>query len=270
MFILITGIFSKKNQDIKRILSGYIVPYAIFDSIYVLWCLVVGKESYLLIIIPTYVYWYILCIAIQKMMLSYIKFKSVIFLIVLGIQIGTIFVSEEIWRVLSIGRVVLLFPIFYIGYLIPMEKLHEMRNKKLISLIIGFVSLCTNMILYKIQIVPISGTHDYYTSLAELGIKYIYMITTFGLFISLNALLPENNKVLSRWGRNSLIVYLMHPFFVDVVGHFVRHSVDSDILSAVICIVVSVFITSVLSLDIFRRLYDLCIGKINKALRLVR
>ena len=268
MFIFMTGLFSKKKQGIKRILSAYIIPYIIFDSIYVLWCMVVGKEANLLILIPTFVYWYILCIALQKLMISCIRWKPVIFIIVLVIQVGTLFVSETVWRFLSIGRVGLLFPIFFLGYNFPIDKLYEMRQKKFISFIIGFFSLSVTMALYKLKLVPISATHNYYSSIAELGVKYIYMLTTFGLFIALNSLIP-NSRILNRWGRNSLLVYLLHPYMTDIIGYFVRHSVNSDYLSAVICITSSILITAILSLDVFKNAYDYCMGKINKALRLM-
>lgn len=105
MFILITGLFSKKKQSFWKIVSAYIVPYIIFDSIYVVWCMIIGKETDIPLLIPTYLYWYILCIAIQKMLLQKIHRKYILAIIVIAIQIITLFVTEDIWRVLSIGRV---------------------------------------------------------------------------------------------------------------------------------------------------------------------
>lgn len=269
MFILITGLFSKKEQKFLRIVATYIIPYIIFDLAYVLWCLVLGKEANLNILIPTYVYWYILCIAIQKLFISKIKSKTILASIIVFVQVWALFVPEKVWRILSIGRVALLFPIFCFGYSFPIEKLRNMRNRKTFSIVVGLVSLGINMLLYEARIVPVSATHNYYSSFAELAIKYVYMITTIGLFICLNSIFPVN-KVLSRWGKNSLLVYLLHPYFTDVIGYLLKNVINNNTVSALICVFAAIIVTNILSMDRFRKMYDSCMKRINTVLRLER
>ena len=269
MFILITGLFSKKEQSIRKIVSAYIIPYIVFDISYLLWCLVLGKEANFLILFPTYVYWYILCIAIQKLMLYRIKNKLYLFLIVIALQIGAIYVSEDVWRFLSIGRVALLFPVFYFGFLFPLKKIQEMRSHKLLAIVLGLLSLGINMWLFRSHIIPISATHNYYSSFIELIGKYMYMFTTICLFFCLNALLPTK-KFLSRWGKNSLVVYLLHPYFTDVTGYILKRLSFSIPISAFFCVIASILITTLLSSDLLRTIYNRIMNTINVMLNLER
>lgn len=64
MFISISGYLSKHHTDKKKILRNYIVPYILFDIFYVMYTLMLGNiQIYNLnILIPSYVYWYILCL----------------------------------------------------------------------------------------------------------------------------------------------------------------------------------------------------------------
>lgn len=273
MFILITGLFSKKEQSVNKIISLYILPYIIFDLIYVIWCLLLGKNANVGLLIPTYVYWYILCIAIQKLIVWKISNKYIILLCIIFIQIGTLFVPEDTWRILSIGRVALLFPIFYLGLSISFDKLCLLRRNKFLSILIGTGSIFINIVIYfslsNSGLIAISAAHNYYSSLAELAIKYVYMCTTVGIFICANAILPEN-KTLCRWGRNSLIVYLVHPYFIDVISFVIKNVIKDSYISALLCIVFAIAITNFLSIDIFRKIYALCMKKISRILNLER
>ena len=160
----------------------------------------------------------------------------------------------------------MLFPIFYVGYLIPLEKIEKMREQKWIFLVIGILSITVNLVLYRLEIVPISATHNYYDTIGELCIKYIYMLTTVGLFLFLNSWVP-GDKLLCRWGRNSLIVYLLHPYFADVIGYLTRHYIRTEFISTIICLAASIIITWVLSLESIRNIYDSLMKKINRLLR---
>lgn len=50
-------------------------------------------------------------------------------------------IGEEMWNILAFGRVMLLYPIFYLGYLIPISSLVKIQKKdnlKTLSIIFGY------------------------------------------------------------------------------------------------------------------------------------
>ena len=81
--------------------------------------------------------------------------------------------------------------------------------------------------------------------------------------------MPENNKRLERWGRNSLIVYLLHPFLVDVIKTIIEKSTMRwNTLLYVILLVVTAIVTDFLSADPLKELYYKFIGNIYKLVKL--
>jgi fucose 4-O-acetylase-like acetyltransferase len=86
MFILISGILSKKETNFKNIIGSYVIPYIIFDFAYVIFGSLIGQPVSWNVLVPSYVYWYILCIAIMKLMFS--KGRAEIALIVSKVELS--------------------------------------------------------------------------------------------------------------------------------------------------------------------------------------
>lgn len=117
MFMLIFGLLSKRTVTFKKAIKNYLIPYILFNILYMVWLLLRGEKVEWNVLLPTYVYWYILALFFMRLLLSKCK----------GDCLNSFYsffsplIGEEMWNILAIGRVILLCPIFYLGYLIPIS-----------------------------------------------------------------------------------------------------------------------------------------------------
>ena len=90
------------------------------------------------------------------------------------------------------------------------------------------------------------------------------MIFDFCLFTGMAATIPDSRTFLSRWGRNSLIVYLLHPFAVDIVKALLgKLNVQWTTLFYFIAIPIALLITDFLSRENIKTIYDTIKKKIS-------
>lgn len=70
MFMLISGYLSKRPINLKKAIKNYLIPYILFDLLYLMWLVIRGQEVSWNILFPTYVYWYILALFVMRLILS--------------------------------------------------------------------------------------------------------------------------------------------------------------------------------------------------------
>lgn len=258
MFILISGYLSKRGNSLRKIFWNLFVPYIVFDFLFVLVTKVFGGSDYTWnILYPAHALWYILCLAIMRLIISYLPRKSLPW-ILFGCFVLALLstqLSENTWRFLSLGRIVLLFPIFYVGYSMPPDKMRTIRSGKRRWAILGILLLVTiEWLLLHYKLVDGSATHNYTDAPIGVLIKYFYMVLTLFWFACFSTLVSGRSSMLSRWGRNSLIIYLLHMYFVLVCHRLFK--VNDEWLMLILMGVGSFVITDLLSLDIFKSFYD--------------
>lgn len=272
MFMLISGYLGKRQTPIRKIVRNYFIPYIVFDYVYVIYAVLRGGTPIknLNILTPTYVYWYILCLGIIKIMSSS-RIKKEIF-VVIGVIITLLApaLKKETWLFLSLGRVALLWMVYYVGMRLSDSFLVKVRKHKWCGVVLLLVCVLVEIFLLSIGMVTITwATHDFPNTVKDSLLKYVYMIITIVSFFSIAAIVPENNKRLERWGRNSLIVYLLHPFLVDVIKTIIEKSIMKwNTLLYVILLVVTAIVTDFLSADPLKELYYKFIGNIYKLVKL--
>ena len=260
MFILISGYFSKSEYTWRKFLKTCIIPYIIFNLLYTLFTVVLGgADGSFNILIAQNGYWYILCIGIMRMLYVLIKRIYILIPVSVLISVPLVFVSEDIWRFLSLGRVFLLMPIFLIGIKLSNKEIDFVRTKKLLFAGIGVLCLAGEFLLLYFNVVNTHwATHNQPDSIVNLLLKYGYMlIFTLGCFGALVSLIPRFNiPVITQCGRNSVTVYLIHFFVVKVVLWGIKKvHLNWNIPLFAGLVVLSVIIAYLLSLDVITGLY---------------
>lgn len=272
MFMLISGLLSKRSVTLKKAIKNYLVPYILFDILYMVWLLLRGETVEWNVLLPTYVYWYILALFFMRLLLSKCR-KGVIAVIFFILSFFSPLIGEEMWNILAIGRVILLYPIFYLGYLIPissMGKIRKKNNLKAISIILGLSCIVIETSFLINGIVDVTwATHDYSDVLKDYFLKvvYIYLFVVCE-FVFLCVVAPSKVTFINRWGRNSICVYLMHPFLVDIVkAVFNRIGIVNTGITFILYVVFAILITDILSRDSIKRIYDIMLNTIAIMLR---
>ncbi|EEQ59556.1 acyltransferase [Clostridiales bacterium 1_7_47FAA] len=266
MFILISGYLSKKKWTYKKMLRNYILPYIIFDLLWVVYSLIRGTVSAaeLNVLVPTYVYWYILCLCLMRI----VAFTTVLNKIFLPISVVLTIISpligKDIWLVLSLGRVALLYPMFYLGRSYLKEFVSKAREKKITMVILMSACICGELLLLRNHITDITwASHDYPLNMTECLLKYVFMFFVVGVFTGLVALVPNRKIFLTKWGRNSLLVYLIHSFVIDVLKVvFGKINVEWNTPFCFAAVLTAVIITEFLSNERLKKLYDVMMLKI--------
>lgn len=200
----------------------------------------------------------------MRLIIYYVPRKVLPWIAVLCIPLSMLFtqMSKETWSFVALGRTVLLFPIFYIGYRIRPEKMERIRHIKRRWATVGIISLIViEWVLFVFHVEGGIFTHDYTSNPVYALLKYVNMILVIVWFLCFAILLPGKIKWLSRWGRNSLIVYLLHMYFISAINRFVN--ISDGWLVITLMVICAFGITQLLSLDIFKRIYDNILSRLK-------
>lgn len=267
-FILISGYLSKRRNGIKKLVITCLVPYVVCNSAFVCFAIVMGWDYNINILLPTYSYWYILCIFFMRLAIHTVdKHKWVLILIILA-NFFALYIPETIWRVLSIGRVFLLFPVFYIGFKVNAKHLQWINQNKRSVTVVGLMAIITETILLKSgRISVLWATHSYPKNIETLLFEWLYMFIALTICAVLYIWMPTS-KVIERFGRNSMIVYLVHPFLVVVLGQTCRGlQITNGVKQFIITLLGTFLITYMLSLECIAHGYHKILKKIENITR---
>ena len=219
---------------------------------------------------PSYVYWYILSLFFMRLLISWCDRGELCFAIVILSMFSGI-CNRTIWNFLSLGRVVLLYGIFYLGYRCQFSLLNKIRTRyKYQCILLGCGALIGETLFLIMGVVDITwATHDYSVYFWDYILKYIYMfVFSIGIFALLMTV-TFDIKCVKHWGKNSLIIYLIHPFAVESVRTVVKLSgISNTMVIYIVFLIASLLITEVLSLNSTRRIYDYFMIHVLKMMRI--
>lgn len=224
-FILISGHFSKtikSKNDLKKIGKTLLLPYIVFQLLYTLYYKnVFGDRVVFEIFEPRYALWFLLSMAIWKLLLwAFGSHKLMVLIsIVLSLVIGYI---SEVNEWLSLARTFFFFPFFLLGYYLNRENFMKLKNK----LNIGIASILGIGILIfvygygdvrwkewffgRIPYEDISYGILEIGALSRLAVYGAMFIATY-IFLSL---VPKKQQWYTDIGGKTLVVYLLHLFVV--------------------------------------------------------
>ncbi len=86
MFMLVSGYLSKKPTNLRKIFKNYIIPYVVFDFLYAIFIVLFhhGALTNLNVLVPIYVYWYILCLGLLKVIIGSRQMSNLLLIIALS------------------------------------------------------------------------------------------------------------------------------------------------------------------------------------------
>ena len=236
LFIFIGGLFAKKTVDSVPFRYEKVISYlllSLFMKIlnYVVKLICLGKASFSLLS-DNSVSWYIFATAIHIMIAHLLRnckpWKILATSFVIAILAGYV---NEIGNVFVLSRIIVFFPIFYLGYMLDPDKLLAFLQKPwvricsvlvLIAIFAGFyITLDKSYYLRRL----FTGNNPYY----EFGgiwhilggpLRICSYTISFLVGTAILSLIPNKRIPLITWsGSRTLTVYALHRAVQYIIGY---------------------------------------------------
>lgn len=234
VFVFLSGYFVNLNLDIKiyfkKILINIIFPLVIFELIYESFNFLVlgGLSGYLKALAPYWILWYLLSLFSWYLLLP--LYNSLRFPLALLLAVIVTLVAGYVGSIgmqFSLSRTLYFFPFFLCGYYFSTSGLRKKFNNQFIVnkiLALSFFVFLFVLVYVKsgIQVSVLYGSSAYEQGLGLYPMLNRFLLLVVGLVssVALLNIFPFGLKYLEKWGKNSLIIFLLHPLFLKIISHF--------------------------------------------------
>lgn len=256
IFFFVAGYFSKIGPDEPtKAFKRLMVPFIIFCILYWLFAkFVLLMNPKTLFIYPGFGLWFLISLFFMKMILPIVdKLKyPVLISMVAAILSGFVDCS-----VLGLSRTFCFLPVFLIGFYYkeyaPLLSGYSFLNRKSTAILI--IILTAISILCAAKIFPfrvIYFKHHYYSPILFDMIGRIIVIL-LGMIVALilNQIMTNRNIILTKFGKNSMSVYILHLFTVILFQEIMKAFYPNhELMSMAIVILMTFIVVFITSRDI--------------------
>ena len=281
ILIFVAGFFSKIDLDqpiktFKRILLPYILVTIIYWIVY----LPFGKPSPAIFIYPTYALWFLMALFLMKMALPILnKLKyPLLFSFFLALCFGFIKYDGDI---LGLSRTFVFLSAFLIGFYFKDYKLKVkedygkimalLENDKFILVLSAVSFTLSILVAYCLPLNTIMMRYPYESPyLINILIRALIILLGIAITLILNRFMTNRECFLTKWGRNSMAIYIFHIFFVLILKKTTESFLyqQNEIIAVLFTLIVSLIIVWILSSDwiseYFNRITEACANLILK------
>ncbi|MCE4048500.1 MULTISPECIES: acyltransferase family protein [Bacillaceae] len=227
-FILVSGFFAKGIYEegyVQKYVKKLILPYIIFQVIYSIFYFYLYGKSSLTVdpLSPHWSLWFLISLFFWNMLLlGFSKLKPIYGLSIamfFGLAIGFVDWTSSY---LSLTRTFVFFPLFLLGYYMNKKHFEWVRAKPFkIGAILIFVSCfavfynfpdINHQWLLGSKPYDVLASSSFEAILVRLGFYLLSFLMIFCFF----ACVPQKQYFFTRFGKNTLYVYLLHGFFIRI------------------------------------------------------
>ncbi|MBK3913210.1 acyltransferase family protein [Listeria ivanovii] len=225
-FILISGFFAKSFGQpgyLKKMMKNLILPYAFFQLIYsIFYYFLLNKENLSIKFLdPEWSLWFLLSLFFWNLMLLVFAklkpWKSVTLALLIGLLAGYF---DVIGGYLSLSRTLVFFPFFLVGFFLTKEHFYFLKTHfatifSWIFIIILLIFIAMNPNLNDKWFLG-SKPYGNFVEVKSLGlfIRFLVYFISFCSIAAFFSLVPRKRLFFTKWGKNTLYVYLLHGFFI--------------------------------------------------------
>lgn len=217
-FTFCSGYFSKSERSRStESLTNFFLYYVVFNTMMLLLAYFY-LDSSIKFLTPYLSYWYLISLITWRFLVAKLsKVKGIILIsIVLSLALGY---NKEITDVLSLRRTVAFFPFFVAGYKLDMQRFEDfLRCRKrwhlAAALVLCFVaSAVAFWAVNQFGVTPNSTYMFSYNKEAGIFQRILIFTVSFFAILCMCLTIPNCNvPFLSKIGKNSLLIYLVHRF----------------------------------------------------------
>lgn len=266
LFVLLTGYFAKRvsTKKIINFLSLYVIfqfGYMCFSFIFLYRHLDFFVPYFHLWYLMSMIWWYLAAFIINKLN---IRYKSVIVIVVSIIAaIGIRYISiTNVGLVssytLSFFRTIVFAPFFFIGFFMTDRFIKKIRTTKFLSILLlitgislsSYVIITTNnfaldyLLRGAFSLMTIEDSFGEKVSLVQIITIFLSSLMLCFFLLSLKI---DSKNVITRFGQNSLSIFLFHVLFYSVLYHIYTLIPKNSILILIIIAIYSFITCLVLS-----------------------
>ncbi|MBS6196094.1 MAG: acyltransferase family protein [Clostridiales bacterium] len=255
-FIFISGYFSKKIPSIKKLITGLVIPYFVYEILYyLLYTYILDKETGFYFARPKFSLWYLMALFAWRILAPIVQ--KIPGHLALSILAGLLIGFTQLDNFLSIPRIVFFFPFFLAGLSFDSSKLTRFRNRKGYACaltILGLLAVFLFTDTYHDQLSPKIFYGRYSYADLDMGnpegvlIRIICYGISFLLIYLFMLVLPSEKKSYSYLGERTMAIYIFHGFIYSCLkyGSSILTSVETN-LESILLILFCVFLIWLLS-----------------------
>lgn len=262
IFFFVAGYFSKidLNQPIK-VFKRILIPYILVTVVFWIFHIPFGKPSQGIFIYPTYALWFLLALFFMKMALPILaKLKyPILFSLIIALFMGFIKFPHDI---LGLSRTFSFLPVFVTGFFYKEYKekfekksnkisLYLKNNKTIIPLSIIILSISILVAyFFPLRIIMMKQPYDG-SSLINISLRALIIVLGIMITLILNKYMTNKECFLTKWGKNSMAIYILHIFIIVLFKNFSTSFLygQGEIFSLLFAFIVSILIVTILSMD---------------------
>lgn len=240
-FIFISGYFSKKVPSVKRLVSGLVIPYFVYEVVYyLLYTFVLDKETELYFTRPKFTLWYLMALCAWRLAAPAVRKLPYHLPVSLaaGLAVGLV----GIGNFLSIPRILFFFPFFLAGMEFDSSCLTRFRNPWGYMGALGIlgsiaVFLFTDEYHHQLSVKIFYGRYSYeglgLSTLEGLLIRMVCYGISFLLIYMFMLVLPSEKKSYTYLGERTMAIYIFHGLIYSCLkyGSSILGSVRSNVES---------------------------------------
>ncbi len=231
-FALISGYFSKSDppnrRQMTRVLTDIVLPYVIFEGLWTITKFLVEGQANPNLTQPSWTLWFLLALAIFRLVLPYLALLKwpLLWTVVISISAGYL---PNVDSTLSLSRTLGLLPFFTLGWWLAHHKVLERRNllqRRRVSVRVAAVAVfaaagfCAWFFVDELSDMQLGQWLFYDANYAEIGgtqwwaggVRLLLMAVALVLSVSFFALIPRGEYRWTAIGRYTMYVYLLHSF----------------------------------------------------------
>lgn len=240
-FIFISGYFSKKVPSVKRLVSGLVIPYFIYEVVYyLLYTFVLDKETELYFTRPKFTLWYLMALCAWRLAAPMVK--KLPYHLPVSLAAGLAVGLFGIGNFLSIPRILFFFPFFLAGLEFDSSCLARLRNPWGYMGALGILGsmtifLFTDEYHHQLSVKIFYGRYSYeglgLSNLEGLLIRMVCYGISFLLIYMFMLVLPSEKKSYTYLGERTMAVYIFHGLIYSCLkyGSSIWGSVRSNVES---------------------------------------
>jgi fucose 4-O-acetylase-like acetyltransferase len=266
-FVFLAGYFAKPPTEgarVRNLIKKFLLPYVFFQIFYTVYYWLIGLEESVTIQLlhPQWALWFLLSMFFWQ--LSLVLFqkmsarKAILLSVLLSIFAGYLPFLDQ---VLTLQRTFVFLPFFIIGFYFPkneMQFLQGTRMKKIsllfLPIIYLFIACFHGMNKY---MVFGSKPYEDYLSYPLFGgpLRGVFFVIGLLGILGFLRLVPRQQLFFTKWGKNTLLVYLLQGIFIKGLRALAITELDLSLLGFMTLIVASVLLTILLASRPVRQFY---------------